>query len=323
MSRSDLSVVRALALIVALILPVRAFAVPVPERLPAGQALYDLRCKSCHEPAQGRAPGREQLVQRSASDIFVSLKSGAMKAMSQGLSDTDMRDIAGYLTAPGQSAQSGKSDSLSSLMMPAPSKPSTTDKLCPAGTTLTASASSWPLSGFDGASSRFQPHLGLTAQNVSRLKVKWSFAMEGGGQPVVLGGWVFATNRNGTFYALDGKTGCVLWSAADAQSRNTPLVLKNTASPSGWMVLIGQLDKRVRAFDAQDGKTLWYSPVLEDHVAASLTGAATASGDTLYVPVSSYEEAVSMSKTYACCTFRGSLVALDLRTGAQKWKTYT
>jgi polyvinyl alcohol dehydrogenase (cytochrome) len=323
MSRSDLGVVRALALIVALILPVRAFAVPVPEPLPAGQSLYDLRCKNCHEPAQGRAPGREQLAQRSASDIFVSLKSGAMKAMSQGLSDTDMRDIASYLTAPGQSAQSGKSDSLSSLMMPAPSKPSTTDKLCPAGTTLKASASSWPLSGFDGASSRFQPHLGLTAQNVSRLKVKWSFAMEGGGQPVVLGGWVFATNRNGTFYALDGKTGCVLWSAADAQSRNTPLVLKNAASPSGWMVLIGQLDKRVRAFDAQDGKTLWYSPVLDDHVAASLTGAATASGDTLYVPVSSYEEAVSMSKTYACCTFRGSLVALDLRTGAQKWKTYT
>lgn len=317
MSRSEFSVVRALALIVALILPVRAFAVPIPEALPAGQALYDQRCKSCHEPAQGRTPGREQLAQRNPADIFVALKSGAMKAMSQGLSDTDMKDIAGYLTS------SGKSDSLTSMLNPPASKSATVDKLCPAGKTLKASASSWALSGFDGASSRFQTHAGLTAQNVSRLKVKWSFSMEGGGQPAVLGNWVFATNRNGSFYALDGKTGCVIWSVLDAQSRNTPLVLKSAASPSGWMVVIGQLDKRVRAFDAQDGKTLWRSPVLDDHVAASLTGATTVSGDTLYVPVSSYEEAVSMSKAYACCTFRGSLVALNLRTGAQKWKTYS
>ncbi|MCX8497969.1 MAG: PQQ-binding-like beta-propeller repeat protein, partial [Caulobacteraceae bacterium] len=284
-------------------------AVPVPEQIPAGQVLYNERCKSCHEAAQGRTPGREQLAQRDPSDIFIALKSGAMKAMSQGLSDTDMKDIAGYLTS------SGKSDSLTSMLNPPASKSGTVDKLCPAGKTLKASASSWALSGFDGASSRFQTHPGLTAQNVSRLKVKWSFSMEGGGQPAVLGGWVFATNRNGSFYALDGKTGCVIWSVFDAQSRNTPLVLKSTASPSGWMVVIGQLDKRVRAFDAQDRKTLWRSPVLDSHVAASLTGATTVSGDTLYVPVSSYEEAVSMSKAYACCTFRGSLVALDLRTG--------
>ena len=36
---------------------------------------------------------------------------------------------------------------------------------------------------------------------------------------------------------------------------------------------------------------------------------------------SSIEEAAAMSKSYACCTFRGSVAALDLKTGKLLWKT--
>ncbi|WP_426612495.1 hypothetical protein [Bradyrhizobium sp. McL0616] len=43
----------------------------------------------------------------------------------------------------------------------------------------------------------------------------------------------------------------------------------------------------------------------------------------LYVPVSSFEEATGSQPTYQCCTFRGSVVALDSATGRQIWKTYT
>jgi polyvinyl alcohol dehydrogenase (cytochrome) len=39
--------------------------------------------------------------------------------------------------------------------------------------------------------------------------------------------------------------------------------------------------------------------------------------------VSSIEEASAQSDKYQCCTFRGSLVALDAETGAQKWKSFT
>jgi polyvinyl alcohol dehydrogenase (cytochrome) len=45
--------------------------------------------------------------------------------------------------------------------------------------------------------------------------------------------------------------------------------------------------------------------------------------DRLYVPVSSGEEGAAMDPHYACCTFRGSVVALDAKTGRQLWKTYT
>jgi polyvinyl alcohol dehydrogenase (cytochrome) len=41
----------------------------------------------------------------------------------------------------------------------------------------------------------------------------------------------------------------------------------------------------------------------------------------LYAPVSSREEPAGVATVYACCTFRGSIVALDSSTGRQIWKT--
>ena len=52
-----------------------------------------------------------------------------------------------------------------------------------------------------------------------------------------------------------------------------------------------------------------------------LTGTPVVAGDRLIVPISSIEEAAAMSKAYSCCTFRGSLAALDLKTGKLLWKT--
>jgi polyvinyl alcohol dehydrogenase (cytochrome) len=43
----------------------------------------------------------------------------------------------------------------------------------------------------------------------------------------------------------------------------------------------------------------------------------------LYVPVSSAEELSGAAPQYECCTFRGSIVALEATTGTQVWKTYT
>jgi len=40
------------------------------------------------------------------------------------------------------------------------------------------------------------------------------------------------------------------------------------------------------------------------------------------VPISSGEEGAAADPNYPCCTFRGSVVALDTATGKQVWKTY-
>ena len=47
--------------------------------------------------------------------------------------------------------------------------------------------------------------------------------------------------------------------------------------------------------------------------------------DDVCYPVLAKEEseAIGAQASYECCTFRGSIVALDGTTGAQLWKTYT
>ena len=76
--------------------------------------------------------------------------------------------------------------------------------------------------------------------------------------------------------------------------------------------------------NAETGAELW-SLRVDDHEGAKITGAPVVdpAGGRLYVPVTSWEEIPAPDLTYKCCTFQGSVVALDVKTGKQIWKTYT
>ena len=69
----------------------------------------------------------------------------------------------------------------------------------------------------------------------------------------------------------------------------------------------------VYAVDAANGRLLW-SRKVDDHPLVRLTGSPALYDGRLYVPTSSYEEG-GKPPGYACCTFRGSIVALDAQTG--------
>jgi polyvinyl alcohol dehydrogenase (cytochrome) len=88
-----------------------------------------------------------------------------------------------------------------------------------------------------------------------------------------------------------------------------------------YAVYFGDAKANVYALDASNGRLLWTKHV-EDHFTARITGAPTLYEDRLYVPVSSSEEWSASTSDYPCCTFRGSVVALDAKTGRQIWKTY-
>jgi polyvinyl alcohol dehydrogenase (cytochrome) len=75
------------------------------------------------------------------------------------------------------------------------------------------------------------------------------------------------------------------------------------------------------AVDAATGKALWTRKV-DAHPLVRLTGAPTVHGGRVYVPISSYEEG-GKPPGYACCTFRGGVIALDARTGDVVWRAYT
>jgi len=75
------------------------------------------------------------------------------------------------------------------------------------------------------------------------------------------------------------------------------------------------------AVDAKTGKLKWMTKV-DPHAAAVITGSAVVHGSVVYQGISSAEEQYATSASYACCTFRGSVVALNVSNGKILWQTY-
>lgn len=70
----------------------------------SGQAVFEARCKDCHEPAVDRAPSRADLAQRPQTDIVKSLTDGLMKPMAEGLSTAEIQAVASYISSVGAAA---------------------------------------------------------------------------------------------------------------------------------------------------------------------------------------------------------------------------
>ena len=188
-----------------------------------------------------------------------------------------------------------------------------------------ASGAAWNGWGADISNSRFQTSKAaqLAASDVPRLKLKWAFGLAGAtevfGEPVVAGGRVFVSDDTGAVYSLDAATGCLYWTFhAEAGVRAALSIGPDKSSSTAY---IGDLKANVYALDAAKGTLLWRTRV-DEHPTAHITGAPQVFEDRLYVPVASGEEGTSSSPTYPCCSFRGSVVALDRSTGKQVWKTW-
>jgi polyvinyl alcohol dehydrogenase (cytochrome) len=294
---------------------------------PNGQALYEARCKACHEPALDRAPGREQLGYKTQAEIVTALTDGPMQPMAAGLSVADKQAIAAYLAPAGAapSAQAGAKPAIQPPIggrTPSRAAPVLVDTVCVTNPPIMPGKGDWIGAGAALNTPRYQPNSGIKASDVPKLKVKWAFSIsQGNSQPAVVGDWLWIAG-SGRLYALDTKTGCVRWRVDGTASRTTPMPVKSAISPSGWALIVSQRNKIVKAFDAATGKEIWASEVLETHRASGLTGSPIVAGDQVFVPVSSGEEATSGAPNYACCSFRGSLIALDLKTGKKQWQTF-
>jgi polyvinyl alcohol dehydrogenase (cytochrome) len=191
-----------------------------------------------------------------------------------------------------------------------------------------SSSPGWNGWGGDLSNTRFQPAqaAGLSADQVPRLKLKWAFGYPNGvtaaGQPTVVSGRVFVGTDIGYVYSLDAASGCLYWSFQTKAAVRNAISIGPVAGQAGkYAAYFGDAKANVYALDAATGKLLWTTHV-EDHFTARITGAPTLYRERLYVPVSSFEEFAAEAADYPCCTFRGSVVALDANTGRQIWKTY-
>jgi polyvinyl alcohol dehydrogenase (cytochrome) len=190
-----------------------------------------------------------------------------------------------------------------------------------------SSQSSWNGWGAGLANTRAQASAasGLDAQRVAGLKLKWAFGFPGvesvWGQPSVVAGRVFVGVNAGQVYSLDAATGCLYWTfKADAGVRSAVSVGRSN-KPGQTLAYFADQAGKVYAVDAATGEQVW-KVAADPHPLARITGATQLFEDRLYVPVASSEEPAAADPAYQCCTFRGSIVALDAYTGRQVWQTY-
>lgn len=179
---------------------------------------------------------------------------------------------------------------------------------------------------------RYQPQSRgkLTAHDLPRLELKWAFGYanvsSGSPQPTVLGGRVFAPSENGHLYALDARTGCRYWTYEARAGIPTAVVAgpyHDAAGNSGLALFFGDRKANAYAVDAQSGREIWVRKVAA-HAAAAITGGLAFDGSRVFVPMEGASEAQKRGTAgYPCCTFRGSLSALDASTGVVLWKTHT
>jgi polyvinyl alcohol dehydrogenase (cytochrome) len=164
----------------------------------------------------------------------------------------------------------------------------------------------------------------LDAADVPRLKLKWAFGFPGvtraQAQPTIMGGQLFVGSQNGKVYALDANTGCTHWVFDAGAGVRSAITI--AASGHGWSAYFGDQRGNAFAVDAVTGELRWKTHV-ESHRAAMVSGAPTLADGVLYVPLSSFEEASGANRNYQCCSFRGSLVALEAETGKLLWQSYT
>jgi polyvinyl alcohol dehydrogenase (cytochrome) len=186
----------------------------------------------------------------------------------------------------------------------------------------------WSGWGVDIQNSRFQPakDAGLSPDQVPRLKLKWAFGIPGAkaviGQPVIAGGRVYISGDNSKIYSLDAATGCLYWSfTAQADTRNSPTIGPAPGRPGRSSLYFGDMRGNLYAVDAANGELLWKTSA-DPHPKKRITASPKLYEGRLYIGVSSFEEVGSADPDYPCCTFRGSVIALDAATGKQIWKTF-
>jgi polyvinyl alcohol dehydrogenase (cytochrome) len=286
-----------------------------------GQGLFMENCTTCHKNANEapKAPSQQTLMQMTPEAVLSALTTGAMSVQAKSLTDQQKRLIAIYLGGrPLGSAEAGDAK-----VMP---------NHCVANSDLgdPLAGPAWNGWGVDIANTRFQAAkaAGLSASNVPQLKLKWAFGFPNGvhayGQPTIAGGRVFVGSDTSFVYSLDARTGCIYWSYLAQTGVRTAISIgpvKGLGSAK-YAIYFGDERANVYAVNAATGELIW-KVLVDDHPLAHITGAPTLYEDRLYVPVSVAEETVSSNPHYPCCTFRGSVVALNAITGRQDWKSYT
>ncbi len=287
-----------------------AFAVRHADILPLeriGSYLFDKNCASCHDNPAMHAPTREALAGFSKETVMIAMEFGKMQPMAAHLNKQQRGLIALYLA--GTDTQSYQWLEAARCESPA------SEGLA------TRFVTSF---GLGNHNQRFvsAEHAGISRSNVGSLELAWSFAFpkvaDMRSQPVIVGDTMYVGDKAKKLYALDRKTGCVLREADFPTGVRSSITLVELDDGRELLVFADSL-ATVYAVDPATLEVVWQVPVrLFDK--SVVTGTISYGDNRLFVPISSYEVAVSGSPTHVCCTSHGGVVALDASSGEKQWQ---
>jgi polyvinyl alcohol dehydrogenase (cytochrome) len=176
----------------------------------------------------------------------------------------------------------------------------------------------------------------LSRRNVGSLEVKWTFDTASAGEqvapihatPVVARGKTYVGSFGGTFYAI-GEDGDLRWKFQTGPTGSllvpffgpqSPIVGSAVLPDREATVVFGDSDGRIYKLDQETGELLWEVD-LDAHDLGGVWGnSLSIARNTVYVGLGSFEPSAPFFPGRTCCSHRGAVVALDLATGATRWR---
>ena len=285
-----------------------SFAMRHANKLPLayfGEKLFDKHCSSCHDNPAMHAPSREALSGFSKETVMVALEFGKMQPMAAHLSKQERGLIAIYLAG---SAPADEWIAEHGCAAPA------TDK-------VTGFVTNW---GLGPHNRRFMDgtQAGIDRANVGSLELAWSLAFpkvtDMRSQPAIIGDTMYFGDKTGKVYAIDRKRGCIR-NHTEVLSGIRSAITVATLSNGKQLLVFADSMASIYALDPDSLKTVWQETA-RIYETSIITGSISYHDDRLFVPVSSYEVAVSGSPSHVCCKSHGGVIALNATNGNKLWE---
>jgi PQQ-dependent dehydrogenase (methanol/ethanol family) len=186
-----------------------------------------------------------------------------------------------------------------------------------------ASAQNWPVYGGDSGNTRYSQSTQINASNVDKLKVQWALQLgttrSQESTPILVGDTLFVTSSFGpkNTFAVNAKTGEVKWTYQPDVPKGIDQyaccdVNNRGVAHADGKIFLGRLDAHVVALDEKTGKELWKTAIIDYTSGSVITSPPTIVKNLVITGYGGGEYGV-----------RGSIVALDQKTGKEVWRTQT
>ena len=183
----------------------------------------------------------------------------------------------------------------------------------------------WVTNGGNLTNQRYSTLKQIDTTNVKQLKGAWMTRLKRSGfgtkysaeaTPLVKDGVMYMVTGNDDVFALNAKTGEILWRRWSSIDPKISVVccgwLSRGLAMGEGMLFVGQLDANVVALDIKTGREVWKTAIEDWRNGYSITSAPLYYEGIVYSGISGGELGI-----------RGRLTALDAKTGRILWRAYT